>query len=196
MYLAAKIEEMGQYSLTKLLNQVKAETRPFTLFPRYTAQHVHDFEFHVLQAVSFDLVVFHPYQYLITYTADADVDKETLQTAWDVLNDSYQTDVILVYPPHLIALAALYFAAVYLQRDVKTWYNRLNIPIPEIKNILNELTRMYKQRVDRQEHFEEARKLVAKKVYEKFKPMLEEQQRQHAKRKRENDERKRKKQKK
>jgi len=38
MYLAAKIEEMGQYSLTKLLNQVKAETRPFTLFPRYTGR--------------------------------------------------------------------------------------------------------------------------------------------------------------
>ncbi|CEH14915.1 CDK8 kinase-activating protein cyclin C [Ceraceosorus bombacis] len=37
-----------------------------------------------------------------------ELDDAALQYAWFVLNDTYRTDIGLLYPPHLIAIAALY----------------------------------------------------------------------------------------
>jgi cyclin C len=37
-----------------------------------------------------------------------ELEEAALQFAWFVLNDTYRTDISLLYPPHLIAIAALY----------------------------------------------------------------------------------------
>ncbi|KAG2014263.1 G1/S-specific cyclin-C [Coprinopsis cinerea AmutBmut pab1-1] len=34
--------------------------------------------------------------------------KEALQIAWSIINDTYRSELCLLYPPHLIAIAALY----------------------------------------------------------------------------------------
>ncbi|KAJ7476973.1 cyclin-like protein [Mycena galericulata] len=36
-----------------------------------------------------------------------------LQTAWFIVNDTYRSELCLLYPPHLIAIAALYLACVF-----------------------------------------------------------------------------------
>lgn len=41
-----------------------------------------------------------------------ELDEQALQMAWFLLNDTYRTDVILLYPPHLIAIAAIFLALV------------------------------------------------------------------------------------
>ncbi|KAJ6473192.1 cyclin-like protein [Mycena sanguinolenta] len=36
-----------------------------------------------------------------------------LQTAWFIVNDSYRSELCLLYPPHLIAIAALYLTCIF-----------------------------------------------------------------------------------
>ncbi|KAJ7886189.1 cyclin-like protein [Mycena olivaceomarginata] len=36
-----------------------------------------------------------------------------LQTAWFIVNDTYRSELCLLYPPHLIAIAALYFTCIF-----------------------------------------------------------------------------------
>lgn len=37
-------------------------------------------------------------------------DEQVLQMSWFVLNDTYKTDIVLMYPPYLVALASVYLA--------------------------------------------------------------------------------------
>ncbi|EFP82672.2 uncharacterized protein PGTG_08868 [Puccinia graminis f. sp. tritici CRL 75-36-700-3] len=41
-----------------------------------------------------------------------DLSDTTLQMAWFIINDTYRTDLILLYPPYIIALAAIYITVV------------------------------------------------------------------------------------
>ncbi|PLW39358.1 hypothetical protein PCASD_05014 [Puccinia coronata f. sp. avenae] len=41
-----------------------------------------------------------------------DLSDTTLQMAWFIINDTYRTDLILLYPPYMIALAAIYITVV------------------------------------------------------------------------------------
>lgn len=41
-----------------------------------------------------------------------ELDEQVLQMAWFVLNDTYRTEVLLLYPPHLVAVAAIFLAFV------------------------------------------------------------------------------------
>lgn len=37
---------------------------------------------------------------------------EHMQTAWNIVNDSYYSDVCLQHPPHLVALAVIYIIGI------------------------------------------------------------------------------------
>lgn len=41
-----------------------------------------------------------------------DLSDTTLQMAWFIINDTYRTDLVLLYPPYIIALAAIYITVV------------------------------------------------------------------------------------
>ncbi|UZJ54519.1 hypothetical protein CBS101457_003839 [Exobasidium rhododendri] len=41
-----------------------------------------------------------------------ELDEQVLQMAWFILNDTYRTDLLLLFPPHLIAVAAIFLALV------------------------------------------------------------------------------------
>lgn len=83
-------------------------------------------EFYLIEELDFSLIVFHPYRALVQLTGRdggpqaggklgrerrenmLEMDDTALQMAWFVINDTYRSSLILVYPPHLIALAAIY----------------------------------------------------------------------------------------
>jgi len=77
----------------------------------YTMADIIDCEFYLLQQIGFYLTVYHPYKPLLTYIEDIKL-KEYQQTAWNIVNDSYFSDVCFQYPPHMIALAAIYFTCI------------------------------------------------------------------------------------
>ena len=58
-----------------------------------------------------------------------------LQVAWRIVNDSFRTDICLMYPPSLIALACLNIACAIQKKDAKQWFAELNVDMEKV--ILN-----------------------------------------------------------
>ncbi|KAF9386740.1 hypothetical protein CPB97_003381 [Podila verticillata] len=117
IYLACKIEECPQH-IKHILTEMKgalASTRhnsPYLGGFDYDTSKLAEFEFYLLEELDFYLIVYHPYRDLTLIAKDLKLEESNLQTAWFVLNDSYRTDVCLLYAPHMIALAALYIICV------------------------------------------------------------------------------------
>ncbi|KAF9323998.1 hypothetical protein BG006_000946 [Podila minutissima] len=117
IYLACKIEECPQH-IKHIITEMKgalASTRhnsPYLGGFDYDTSKLAEFEFYLLEELEFYLIVYHPYRDLTLIAKDLKLEESNLQTAWFVLNDSYRTDVCLLYAPHMIALAALYIICV------------------------------------------------------------------------------------
>jgi len=149
LYIAGKVEEMGQIKVEKVLNQFEKVTlnngrkvAPL-YFPKYTPSQVHDYEFYILNELSCDLVVFHPYRSLVSFIEDAQLDNSLLQTSWNVVNDAYRTDVPLLFPPYIVSLGAIYIACVYQEIDVRKWYEKMNVNLDEIKQVVKYIMDLY-----------------------------------------------------
>lgn len=56
------------------------------------------------------LIVHHPYRTLQDLTSVMGLTQEEANTSWCVINDSYLTDLPLLYPPHIIALTAIFLS--------------------------------------------------------------------------------------
>ncbi|KAI8927977.1 cyclin-like protein [Entophlyctis helioformis] len=107
VYVACKIEECPHHIknvVNEMRNCLGAEAFP------YEAASIADFEYYLLEELEFSLVVFHPYRSIQQFLARLGLVKPCLQTAWYIANDAYRTDLLLLYPPYMIALAAVYMA--------------------------------------------------------------------------------------
>ncbi|KAI6160695.1 cyclin-like protein [Pisolithus thermaeus] len=97
-----------------------------------------EMEFYLVADLECDLTVFHPYRTLMslcrkegssesqteagevgvgiddgprywgTGEGQLELPDEALQLAWSIINDTYRSDLCLLYPPHLLAIVALY----------------------------------------------------------------------------------------
>ncbi|GAV69306.1 hypothetical protein CFOL_v3_12807 [Cephalotus follicularis] len=52
-------------------------------------------------------------------------------------------DLILMHPPHLIILACLYIATVYIEKDAIAWFEELRVDMNVVKNISMEILDFY-----------------------------------------------------
>lgn len=117
LYVACKIEECPQH-----IRLIVSEAR--NLWPEYIPQDVSklaEFEFYLIEEMDMYLILHHPYKSLIQirdFLEDNSIKfgfvigKDDLQHAWSLLNDSYITDLHLLFPPHTIAMAAIYVSIV------------------------------------------------------------------------------------
>ncbi|KAJ3348677.1 hypothetical protein HDU91_006519 [Kappamyces sp. JEL0680] len=69
----------------------------------YDCVSIAEFEFFLMEDLDFCTIVFHPYKPLNIF----------------VLNDTYRTDLCLIQPPHIVALAALYVTSVIHKNEIK-----------------------------------------------------------------------------
>ena len=126
----SQVEEFGVISNTRLINTCStiiknkfnyAFPSPFD-FP-YRSNSILECEFYLLENMDCCLVVFQPYRPLVQYTQDLGqgLEEAILPLAWRIVNDSMRTDVCLLYPPFLIALACLHMASVILGKDLRNW---------------------------------------------------------------------------
>jgi len=141
LFLAAKVEECSVPNFVKNLKGVDPA------WP-YTMDSMLECEFYALHYLNFDLIVFHPYRPLTQYLADGKA-PDTLQTAWSIVNDSYRTDLSLMYAPYLIAIAAIYMACNFLSKDYNAWLEKsLNVKLEDshhrqIVAITKKMLRLY-----------------------------------------------------
>ncbi|KIJ13959.1 hypothetical protein PAXINDRAFT_176881 [Paxillus involutus ATCC 200175] len=101
-----------------------------------------EMEFYLVADLECDLTIFHPYRTLMalckkesssdlmaeagevgvgiddgprywgTGEGQLELPDEALQLAWSIINDTYRSDLCLLYPPHLLAITALYLTLV------------------------------------------------------------------------------------
>uniref|UniRef100_A0A8C8H716 Cyclin-like domain-containing protein n=1 Tax=Oncorhynchus tshawytscha TaxID=74940 RepID=A0A8C8H716_ONCTS len=100
VFLASKVEVLFLFCTVK--------TRFSYAFPKefpYRMNHVLECEFYLLELMDCCLIVYHPYRPLLQYVQDMGQEDMLLPLAWRVVNDTYRTDLCLLYPPFMIALA-------------------------------------------------------------------------------------------
>mmetsp|Transcript_15284 Transcript_15284/g.29070 ORF Transcript_15284/g.29070 Transcript_15284/m.29070 type:complete len:217 (-) Transcript_15284:696-1346(-) len=112
LFVAAKVEETDCRA-QKFLNAIKENQRLSALYKGtdLTIDKILHFEFEVLEALEFDLIVFHPYR-PVCMILDEVKQNKMLQMAWSITNDSYRTDLCLEYSPAKIAIAVIYLSLV------------------------------------------------------------------------------------
>ncbi|KAK9457178.1 cyclin-like protein [Dipodascopsis uninucleata] len=135
VYLACKMEECPQHIRT-----VVAEAK--SLWPEYITHDptkIAECEFYLIEELDTYLIVHHPYRSLIQLSKalgasgnNAGLSPDEMQTAWSVINDSYITDLPLLYPPSIIALTAIYLSVVLRTPPVSVQSERIRIRLQKI----------------------------------------------------------------
>lgn len=152
LILSSKVEEFGGISLTRTINTCSVIVKdrfhyafqPCTDYP-FRIHHILECEFYLLENMDCSLVVFQPYRPLVHYTQDLGpgLEESLLPLAWRIINDSLRTDVVLLYPPFLIALASLHMASVILGKDLRNWFAELSADIDKIIDISKRILALY-----------------------------------------------------
>ncbi|PWZ15545.1 Cyclin-C1-1 [Zea mays] len=109
---------------------------------RFEIKDILEMEMKLLEALDYYLVVFHPYRPLLQLLQDAGITDLT-QFAWGLVNDTYKMDLILIYPPYMIALACIYIASVLKDKDTTAWFEELRVDMNIVKNISMEILDFY-----------------------------------------------------
>ncbi|MCO5553439.1 hypothetical protein L7F22_006960 [Adiantum nelumboides] len=139
LYLASKAEESTVQA--KLLIIYMKKTRAFPQCS-YEVPDILHMEMRLLEALEFYLIIYHPYRSLIQLLQDAGITEMTKVT-WSLVNDLYKTDLILMYPPFMIALACIFVASAFQDKDTLAWFEELRVDMHVIKSITMEIFDFY-----------------------------------------------------
>ncbi|KAH6784906.1 Cyclin family protein [Perilla frutescens var. hirtella] len=140
LYLAAKAEESTVQArlLVFYIKKIQNTEEKY----KYEIKEILEMEMKILEALNYYLVVYHPYRALSQLLQDAGMSDSTQQT-WGLVNDTYKMDLILVHPPHLIALACIYIASVQKEKENTAWFEELRVDMNVVKNIAMEILDFY-----------------------------------------------------
>nr|KAF6461556.1 cyclin C [Molossus molossus] len=128
--------------------QSRVKTRFSYAFPKefpYRMNHILECEFYLLELMDCCLIVYHPYRPLLQYVQDMGQEDMLLPLAWRIVNDTYRTDLCLLYPPFMIALACLHVACVVQQKDARQWFAELSVDMEKILEIIRVILKLYEQ---------------------------------------------------
>eukprot|EP01114_Cavostelium_apophysatum_P023908 TRINITY_DN9170_c0_g1_i1.p1 TRINITY_DN9170_c0_g1~~TRINITY_DN9170_c0_g1_i1.p1 ORF type:complete len:270 (-),score=6.92 TRINITY_DN9170_c0_g1_i1:164-952(-) len=140
LYIASKVEECStQAPAVKFEKEMKGQDKTWP----YAMNDILECEYYVLEALDYLLVVYHPYRSLTECLTDAKTDKRFTEVCWGLINDTYCTDLSLMFPPHVIALACIYLATFLENTDLRLWFAGLNVDMKEIWTASNELLEFY-----------------------------------------------------
>lgn len=93
------------------------------------------YEFQMLQAIHFQFCQRHPYELVPRIAKRLCIARDVVFDALDLLENWYTTTVVLLFPPHFLAIAALIQAKRSRrleEHDLADWRRRYDIPSTEI----------------------------------------------------------------
>lgn len=108
LYLACKIEECPQH-IRLIVSEARSLWQDLVLLD---TSRLGECEFFLISEMRSQLIVHQPYRTLSALQGDLRVSNEDFALAWSIINDSYMTDLPLLYAPHIIALTATLLALV------------------------------------------------------------------------------------
>ncbi|CAI5473943.1 unnamed protein product [Closterium sp. Yama58-4] len=154
LYVAAKAEECTVQAV-KLVHRMKSHACMCGHGAMgYEVKDVLAMEMRLLQALSFNLIVFHPYRPLTTrYLEDvsralnlsANVKEDFAQMAWSMVNDSFKTDLSLCHPPFIIALACIHLVALMRHQPLLPWLEGLRVDVHRVRAVSTALLDLYEE---------------------------------------------------
>ncbi|RMX67876.1 hypothetical protein KXD40_001320 [Peronospora effusa] len=95
-------------------------------------------EFYVIEALQFDLILHHPFPSLLQLLDEFEIHEECLQLAWQLVQYSYRTDIILLYPPFMVAYAATYISCRDAGYDAEQVFATVNLKKELLLKIVGE----------------------------------------------------------
>lgn len=148
LFVASKVEECGLMSNSRLINACSTICKSkfsyaYSSDYPYRMNQIFECEFFLLESMDCCLIIFHPYRPLTKYVTDMGQEDNLLGYAWKVVNDSLRTNVCLMYPPYMVALAAIYMACVFQKQDCQQWFAELNVDMDKILEIVQEILTLY-----------------------------------------------------
>ena len=159
LLIAAKVEECA-INAKAIVKQLQPTPQPTTTASTtttfdwpYGVSDVLDCEFVVLNTLLFDLIVYHPYRPLVHFLASFSAHErytELVQHSWELVNESYYSDVVMLYPPYVIAISCVYMAAHMLNVDYRPWIRAIATP----QQLVADCTHQLLQHIDRREAME------------------------------------------
>lgn len=69
-------------------------------------------EFHLISTLSSQMILHHPYRTLTDLSSTFSMSADELSLAYSIINDHYNTDLPLMCPPHVVAMAAIFLSVV------------------------------------------------------------------------------------
>lgn len=141
LYLASKAEESTVPARLLIFHMKKIRSFPDEKY-RFEVPDILYMEMKLLEALDYCLIIYHPYRPLIQLLQDAGLNDMTKAT-WSLVNDLYKTDLILMHPPSMIALACIYITSVLQERDTLAWFEELRADMSVIKTITMEIFDFY-----------------------------------------------------
>ncbi|CAD5212554.1 unnamed protein product [Bursaphelenchus okinawaensis] len=141
IFVASKTEEFMILSTTRISNYINSYLRKYSTKPEFCLrpQYIHEAEFMLLQIIDCSLHVWHPYRSLKVLFQDLKEHSnrhidELHSDVWMLINDSYRTDTVLLFPPFVIALACIMTAAMFrkIENDIIPWLIQLNTDFEKV----------------------------------------------------------------
>ena len=155
LLLASKIEEcplnaktIHQLAMGKETPSSSYDTKDTSKEFPYQLQQILECELYLMEQLSFNLTIFHPHTSLIMFLKDSEIEKSLYQTAWNIVNDSYFSEVVLKYPPYLVSLTAVYMSCFLDTHDsnkekARKWFDQLYVDMKQIGDITEDIITMY-----------------------------------------------------
>lgn len=69
-------------------------------------------EFFLISEMNCQLIVHHPYRTLMDLQSTLNMAPDEVSLSWSIINDHYLTDITLLFPPHVMAVTAIFLALV------------------------------------------------------------------------------------
>lgn len=123
-YLACKMEECPQHIRTvvsearqlwpglsySLLVSASGLKKTYADFIISDVSKLGECEFYLISEMNSQLIIHHPYRTLMDLQSTLSMAQDDTSLAWSIINDHYMTDLPLLYPPHVIAVTAIFLA--------------------------------------------------------------------------------------
>lgn len=139
VYLACKIEECPQHIKT-----VTQEIQTVWGLGRVSSDptKLAEAEFYLINELDTYLIVYHPYRVLTLIVEHFKVPQRDVDESWLIINDSYSTDIPLLFSPDVIAYTALYMTVIRRRyasahesiQKFRVQFNALHLDVKELAN--------------------------------------------------------------
>lgn len=146
LFIASKKEDTIKKlrDILSLFNQLRGVNLSLEQFENHRKR-ILSLEFRLLETISFDFRSFHSEEFLIKYNKKMAKSKDDSYMSWLILFDSYQTDLSLKYPPHIIAMSCIIISNKLTDASLKLTTDHVKYKCDErlINECLQDLLSLY-----------------------------------------------------